>query len=115
MEKQPLQLIECHVSGATYYINIASIIYLESQGHYLRIITENASYVIRHTLKNFIKNLDAKSFYQIHQSFVIHLKFIESVSHQEVLLKGDYHVPIGRKYKESFLTEIHKYLKQAPL
>ena len=40
-------------------------------------------------------------FIQIHKSYIINKRFIQEIKNQEVILKEQTHLPIGRSYKES--------------
>lgn len=110
MQKKPIQLIECNVLGSTYYINMASIIYLESHGHHLTITTISAEYAIRSTLKNFLARLDDKIFYQVHQSYAININYLVAFSHKEVTLQSNKKIPIGRKFKLEFMCAMQDFV-----
>lgn len=111
MITKPPQLIECHVRGAVHYINIDSIIYFESKGHQLIITTINAQYVIRNSIPKFLAYLDATIFHQVHQSYAINVNYLIAFSSKEINLRGNYQIPIGRKYKDNFVVEMNKFLK----
>ena len=52
-------------------------------------------------LSSFIKEIDSNNFIQIHKSYIINKRFIQEIKNQEVILKEQTHLPIGRSYKES--------------
>lgn len=106
-----VQLLECQVKGTTYYINVASIIYVESRGHHLHIMTVNAEYVIRNTLKNFYQALPQTIFHRVHQSYLFNLNYLIAFSPQEINLQGNYQIPIGRKYRQAFVEKMSKLVK----
>ena len=57
--------------------------------------------VERKTLSQFLKEIESTDFIQIHKSYVVNKRFIQEVKNQEVILKEQTHLPIGRSYKES--------------
>ena len=61
----------------------------------------NGEMIERKTLSQFIKEIQSLDFIQIHKSYIINKRFIQEIKNQEVILKEQTHLPIGRSYKES--------------
>ena len=85
----------------TIRINSQRIEYIESYGHYVFIHTESATFKVREKLSEILKILEPLDFIQIHKSYIINKRFIQEIKNQEVILKEQTHLPIGRSYKES--------------
>ena len=61
----------------------------------------NGEMIERKTLSQFNKEIQSLDFIQIHKSYIINKRFIQEIKNQEVILKEQTHLPIGRSYKES--------------
>lgn len=76
-------------------VPIADILYVEAEKVYVLVHTVNEVYRSRISLAKFIEQLD-DTFYQVHRSFVVGLKYVKKVSRTDVtMLNGDV-VPIRR-------------------
>ncbi|MBS1624876.1 MAG: response regulator [Bacteroidetes bacterium] len=97
------------VKTDTKYIklNISDIHYLESDGNYIHIVTDKAKHIIRSSFRDFLPNLPADFFMQIHKSYVIHLQKVESLSHTEVTV-GKATIPLSRNYKDDLFEKIRR-------
>lgn len=76
-------------------VPLADILYVESENVYVVVHTVSGIYRSRIPLSKFISQLD-DTFYQVHRSFVVGLKYVKKVSRSDVtMLNGDV-VPIRR-------------------
>ena len=85
----------------SFELRLAQIMYVESMNHKLIIHHDNGDFIERKNLSSFIKEIDSNNFIQIHKSYIINKRFIQEIKNQEVILKEQTHLPIGRSYKES--------------
>lgn len=78
-------------------IDLDNLIRVESNGHYLRLITQNQTYSIKKSMKEMSEELPS-SFYRLSRSDLISLKAIKRITSKEVmLLNGDcLLIPKGR-------------------
>ena len=88
-------------NGITSKIRLSQIYYVESLRHQIILHSINGEMIERKTLSQFIKEIQSLDFIQIHKSYVVNKQFIQEVKNQEVILKEQTHLPIGRSYKES--------------
>lgn len=88
-------------NGITSKIRLSQIYYVESLRHQIILHSINGEMVERKTLSQFLKEIESTDFIQIHKSYVVNKRFIQEVKNQEVILKEQTHLPIGRSYKES--------------
>lgn len=88
-------------NGITSKIRLSQIYYVESLKHQIIIHSINGEMVERKTLSQFLKEIESTDFIQIHKSYVVNKRFIQEIKNQEVILKEQTHLPIGRSYKES--------------
>ena len=93
----PLQLIQASQPGSlgntVRLLPVAEVLYFEAADKYVRVITQDADYLIRTPLKELLPQLEPHSFWQIHRGTAVRASAIHSV-HREangqlsVLLRG---------------------------
>lgn len=88
-------------------VNISEIVWLESDHNYLYIVSEKNKHIVRSNFRDFMTNLPADVFMQIHKSYVINLKRIDSFSHTEVVMNGT-SIPLSRNYKDELFDRIKR-------
>lgn len=91
-------------------INTYDIIYIEADGHYLKIVTLDGEYTLKEKIKEFKKQLKNKNIVQIHRSYLINLDFIYDVNSKFIILRNKKEINIGRTYKKSFKLAYQDYL-----
>ena len=94
-------------------IRIADIVYIESEGEYVRIHLADGSRVTTlFRIKNMEASLPADSFMRIHRCYIVNLHRIRSYVRGRVYLNEHDYLPIGENYKESFKGYIERTYKQ---
>ncbi|TDW52652.1 LytTR family two component transcriptional regulator [Flavobacterium sp. 270] len=83
------------------------ILYVESLQNYVCIHTQKQQIITHSSLKNVIESLPENDFIQIHKSYVIALKHVESTDSFSVFINGK-ELPIGATYKDAFFEQIDK-------
>ena len=110
--KHKSDLLDTSLQGDTVFIKqgheqiklqLHKIIYLEALKDYTRIVTAQKKYCVLNSLGNFLKEPIFSSFVRIHRSYAIQKNFVEKANNQEVLLQGNFSLPIGRSYKKDVL------------
>lgn len=103
-------LFEASIGGDVVYIKegyqqtkikLHDILYLEALKDYTLIITEEKRHCVLNSIGNLLKESHFQSFIRIHRSFAIQKQFVQNISSQEVKLKNNVIIPIGRSYKEN--------------
>ncbi len=89
-------------------IDLSEILYLEADGDYCHIQLPDARHTSSEPLKKWLEHLEGYHYPRIHKSFVVNPNKIQKISGNMVYLENGAELPIGRAYKEDFLT---KYLK----
>lgn len=84
-------------------IKISDIQYISSDADYTELITTSKKYLSNESLKHWRSSIS--QFVQVHKSYVINPDYIEKVAGNQVHLKNDTIVPIGRAYKEAFVNQ----------
>lgn len=86
-----------------------SILYFESNNHYVRIVTTDKEYEIRSTIKNIIMELNDTMFVQCGKSYLVNLQHISSILDNIVYLDNKDKLPISRAYHKEFVDEFTKF------
>ncbi len=90
-------------------VNKDEIIRLEADGAYTIFVMKNKSMVVSRNLKYYEKILNDNNFLRVHQSHVVNMDFIDSITKDGyILLKNGDHVPISIRKKQ----EVLKFLKK---
>lgn len=97
------------VKTDTNYVKviIADIQWLESDHNYLYIVTHGAKHIVRSSFRDFMENLPAGKFMQVHKSFIVNLQKIDSVSHTEIVINKT-PIPLSRNYKDELFDKIKR-------
>ena len=81
-------------------LQVHEIVYLEALNNYTSIVTTSRKYAVLSTLGNLIKENAFSTFIRIHRSYAVQKHFIEKICTDEVLVKNNIALPVGRSYKE---------------
>lgn len=81
------------------------ILYIEALQNYVSIHTTNGATITHSSLKNILDGLPVNDFIQIHRSYAIAVKHIETTDSFSVFIK-EKELPLGSTYKEAFFKRI---------
>jgi DNA-binding LytR/AlgR family response regulator len=79
----------------TVTLSCEDILYIESEGNYISIVTEERKHIIRHSLEWCLQNLPPATFKRIHRSFIVNTAKIEKSSARSVYI-GKKEIPKSR-------------------
>ena len=85
-------------------VTAESIIYIEISHRKTKVVTEDKTYFTTHTLDYFKDRLVSSIFAQPHKSYIINFNFITAYERMEIVLDGQYKIPVSRSKQ----TEFHK-------
>lgn len=94
---------------STILIPIDSIYYIESKGHYIDFICSNETYHIRGGFKDYIDLCESPEFGRCAQSFLVHLKYVTSITANYVTLIDEKSFPLSRSRKKEFQEKYMHY------
>jgi DNA-binding LytR/AlgR family response regulator len=86
-------------------ITLEDIYYIESLKDYIRIKTKQEEVITYQTMQAILQKLPSDQFVRIHKSFIVALSYITAIEGNQVFV-GKAALPIGRLYKEQFLSII---------
>jgi len=89
-------------NGAWHKIPAEQVLYVESQGNYLKLVTRNRNYLVRQTLYELEKQLPSY-FARTHKSFVINTRHIDRIEPHQVSI-GFTAIPVSETYKKELFN-----------
>ncbi len=97
-------------NGETHWIFKSDIIYIESEGRKINIVTDqNETFTCYKTMDQTLKHLEEPNFLRVHKSFIINTNYIKAIHNNNIQMANKHEVPIGRSY----LKPMHALLKKA--
>ena len=88
-------------------IEVGKILYIESIGNYISIITEQKKILAYLTLKAIESQLPVKEFIKPHQSFLVNFSKVESIEGNQLKVR-DKMLPISRNYRDAVMQLVEK-------
>lgn len=85
------------------------ILYIEIVGHSTKIVTVSEEYISENKMSFWKEKLTASYFYQVHNSFIINLKYITQYQRDSVVINNKYAVPIAYRTQAAFRKYFLKY------
>lgn len=93
-------------SGQEYHqVAIQKIKYIESDGNYVTFVTTTRSIVARYKISEVLEVLSPEYFVRIHRSYIVALKFIETVKKNCVVI-DEREIPLSSNYRDRLLSII---------
>ena len=93
-------------------VRIADIVYIESEGEYVRMhFCDGSTITTLFRLKNMEAALPSEQFMRVHRSYIVNLRVIRSYVRGRIFLSDTEYVPIGENYKEAFQNYIDRHFK----
>jgi DNA-binding LytR/AlgR family response regulator len=103
-----LAWIHTGAGNTTRVLSVAEVLYFQAADKYTDVVTATERHVIRTSLKELVRRLDAQQFVQIHRSTIVNLRAVERVE-RDVLGRALIHLknhadvlPVGRAYVARF-------------
>lgn len=89
-------------------INLDEILYLKSDDNYIELFLKDRKHLVRGTLKAFQPKLPKELFVQVHRSYIINLKAVESFGANFVTVEGT-KIPVSKSYQDSVKAHFKVY------
>ena len=100
------EVVFLNIDKTLHKVNLADIVYIESNRNYISITTTKGKWTYIDSLKNWMEKLSKENFIQVHKSFIVNHKRIDKVSGNLLYLENK-KVPIGRLYKGELLKKLN--------
>lgn len=93
-------------SGRSYVnVNRKDILFIHSHLDYTELHHVNGKYVAQETLSHWEKSLGSFEFVRVHKSYMVNVVSIEHIKGNRIFLSNGESIPIGRTYKDEFITK----------
>jgi len=90
-----------------FALAFSEIRFIEGQGDYIRIHTNEHKLMVHDTIRNFLESLPEEDFMRIHKSYVINLQHIEFIEGNQVTVAGQ-SLPVSPAHRDELLTRFRK-------
>lgn len=97
---------KCNLKSEKVLVN--NIKWIKAMGDYVKIVTQNKSYVVLSSMKAFISRLPENQFVRIHKSYIVNLKKVINHDSNKVFMDGKL-LPLSRNQKLTFKKNFAKY------
>jgi DNA-binding LytR/AlgR family response regulator len=74
------------------------ILYIKSDNVYIEIYTTGKTYVVRSTLKDFLKKLPQDDFLRTSKSYIINIRHVQAMNSRDVII-DDKMIPVSKEFK----------------
>lgn len=98
-------ILKVRDKGYVVPVPFREILFVEADGLYTKVVTDERTYVLRGILKDVVKELDETKFIRVHKSFCINLDKVQSLNAKELTI-GAYTIPIRRGFYREILNMI---------
>ena len=98
-------------SGKTVVISIQDILYIEAFNYKISIHTLTQIYQMRCSLKSILDELQPCNFVRPHNSYLVHMPYIQSATTKVVTMQNGTEIPISRNRRNEFEEVFRRYLR----
>lgn len=102
--------INLKVDSDTIPIELNGILYAQSYGNYVKIITQKRNYLATITTNDLEKMLPSSQFMRAHKSYIIALDKVDEVMKDHVVIKRN-PIPIGITYRRELAEKLKHLIK----
>lgn len=89
-----------HTASGNVKLRLEDILYFESEGNYIKVITDDEEYRFRETLQTLEMSLSSDGFVRIHKGFLLNQGSVKMIKSDSVILCNDVQLPFGRSYQD---------------
>jgi DNA-binding LytR/AlgR family response regulator len=93
------------VDGRLIKLDLTTVRWIEAQGDYVKIQTDQNAYLVHNTMKHMEANLPTQAFARVHRSYIVRIDRIMDIEDTSVVVEGKV-IPIGRSYRDSLLSRL---------
>lgn len=95
------KILSYRSNGQIIDILLKDIIYIESLGNYMKLYSTNLKLpiIIYGSLASISTEIDSEDFIQVHRSYIINTREINSITYKSLTMSNAEIIPVGRKYQ----------------
>jgi DNA-binding LytR/AlgR family response regulator len=91
--------------GKLISLSYDEILYMESMGDYVKVVTPSKKHLTLNTLTAIEDKLDKSKFIRVHRSYIVNLAKIKDIQGATLLVEGSV-IPISKSHKDEVLQKI---------
>lgn len=89
-------------------IVVEDILFVEADGQYCQIITEEKKYLVRLSLQELSGMLSKTSFIQVHRSYLLNANKLKNIDLQDNFIQVyQYQIPLSKRHREQLLKKLN--------
>ena len=92
--------ISVHIAQGDVRLKLKDILYFESDGNYIKVITGDQEYRFRDTMQTLESTLQYDGFIRVHKGFLVNAEAVKIFNSEKCTLVNDMEIPMGRAYQE---------------
>ena len=108
--KEQNHVVQIEWKGKLDTLKVCDIVYLSSELRYVRIHTTNKEFTCIGKLDDYEDRLTNYGFLRCHQSYLINMKFIESIKNKVITTTEGKEIGISARKKQEFLDAYNDYI-----
>lgn len=101
----PASQLSVKVDGEMVSINLSDIVYTQSLGNYVKLVTLNRTYICSVTTTELENRLPADAFMRIHKSHLVSLSKVEKYLNSTLVIGGK-ELPVGITYRRNLAEKL---------
>jgi DNA-binding LytR/AlgR family response regulator len=105
LEKKVDKNLFLYSDKTLYKVHVDDILFMKADVDYVKVVTKEKSILILDSLRNWNEKLRGFGFIQVHRSYLINIDKITKVHGNQIFI-GKTAIPIGKTYKNMFLSTI---------
>lgn len=105
------QMVEWEDCGKHYVVSAETIRYIEAQDKYTRVVTEDAGYLVRRTVREWEALLPGTDFCRVNRSCLVHLRIFDKAQNEIILEEGK-SIRLSRKNKDAIVEQYKEYIRK---
>lgn len=103
------EFITISLPSGSRKVIIKEICRVESEQHYLHIVTKKDSFRTYMRLKDMEEALASHDFFKINKGILVNLRYVDGIEGENCIVNGEY-CPISRRKKKEFLETLNDYM-----
>jgi DNA-binding LytR/AlgR family response regulator len=108
--KEQHHVVQIEWKGRLDTLKVCDIVYLSSELRYVRVHTTNNEFTCIGKLDDYENRLANYGFLRCHQSYLINMKFIESIKNKVITTTVGKEIDISARKKQDFLDAYNDYI-----
>ena len=107
--------IEVPLTSGVTFISVHEIMYIESNGRYSTVRTNNNTYISTKPISAFQAEINSYKFFRTHRTFFVNMKYISDINGHIITLINGEKIEISRRNLSTFNKSYMNFLKYSDL